>query len=159
MTQGTVLLLLSTYRLGMKTELSSRYSSLELSPTSRRAKRLADLMRLTGHGDPANARDLRRFADRYAFVTPDSIGNVAPTRAALFSWEISLINHACEPNATLQPSPDDDDRYNVVASRDIEQGEEITISYNYMKNRSGGRFKCKCQTCEAKSSRWQCVML
>jgi len=159
-TYGTVLLGHSLYKGSVTADLTARFA--QLGPRSSRRRRLADLMRLTGQGDPRKKADLRRFADRYSFADLQSGAGVvftssAPaTRGCLFSWEISLINHACEPNATLQLSPSHDERYNVVAVRDIAEGEEITISYNYQ----GKRFNCLCQKCAARKSKyWPCVVL
>ncbi|KAI3330398.1 hypothetical protein F4824DRAFT_344687 [Ustulina deusta] len=70
--------------------------------------------------------------------------------------EVARINHACKPNAFVRFSPTSFD-VKVVAFRDIEMGEEITISYipmNYpreKRRRDLGRwgFECKCSLCTA----------
>jgi SET domain-containing protein len=40
------------------------------------------------------------------------------------------INHGCDPNCTVEDRADDPDGFDVVASRPIEAGEEITFAYN-----------------------------
>ncbi|KAI0448600.1 hypothetical protein F5B21DRAFT_521571 [Xylaria acuta] len=70
--------------------------------------------------------------------------------------EVARINHACKPNAFVRFSPTSFD-VKVVAFRDIEIGEEITISYiptNHPREkrqrdlRRWG-FECKCSLCAA----------
>jgi len=47
----------------------------------------------------------------------------------LYSY-LPLLNHSCNPNAApLKQPQDQDDRTSVIAIRDINPGEEISISY------------------------------
>ncbi|KAJ2977726.1 hypothetical protein NUW58_g7723 [Xylaria curta] len=70
--------------------------------------------------------------------------------------EVARINHACKPNAFVRFSPTSFD-VKVVAFRDIEAGEEITISYIPMNHPREKRqrdlrrwgFECKCSLCTA----------
>ncbi|KAI3319475.1 SET domain-containing protein [Xylariaceae sp. AK1471] len=77
------------------------------------------------------------------------------THMALYP-EVSRINHACKPNAFVRFSPTSFD-VRVVAFRDINIGEEITISYiplNHPRDKRQNTlrrwgFKCKCSLCTA----------
>ncbi|KAI1200724.1 hypothetical protein F5X97DRAFT_340201 [Nemania serpens] len=70
--------------------------------------------------------------------------------------EVSRINHACRPNAFVRFSPTSFD-VKVVAFRDIEIGEEITISYIPLNHPREKRqhdlrrwgFDCNCSLCTA----------
>ena len=90
---------------------------------------------------------------------------VAVRLAALFPLT-ARINHSCEPCAEVKSEVFVDAHIDVVATRDIEEGEEITISYINI-GRSEGRkdrhrrmkelrsrylFECQCSRCANSSS-------
>lgn len=115
-----------------------------------------------GSGGPGG-KVLKKFADRYAFVDFGSVADAAAAAAAgakssyalLFSWHISLVNHACSPNATLKRAGGDaeGEEWLVVAERDIAAGEEVTVSYAYARRDGrGGNFTCLCDSCVGTNS-------
>jgi hypothetical protein len=72
----------------------------------------------------------------------------------------STINHSCVPSAEISKSADDTDgKLSVIATRDIKEGEEITISYRYFEESDGYSdrqkilksqylFNCDCSLCQ-----------
>jgi len=48
------------------------------------------------------------------------------------------LNHSCNPNSGIR------DKVIIVAMRDIERGEEITLDYSITEADRTGKLKCKC---------------
>jgi SET domain-containing protein len=74
----------------------------------------------------SKGESLRRCEQNNAFIftlndVQDLDGNVAWNPAR-------LINHSCAPNCEAEK---DDDRIWIIATRDIQAGEEITFNYGY----------------------------
>nr|CCC94158.1 conserved hypothetical protein [Trypanosoma congolense IL3000] len=96
---------------------------------------------------------------------------VLNTRRRVMCSAISLINHSCKPNAMLSFSFNKDDScekgeecIRVIALRDIEPGEEITVSYlpslllpKSLKDEQNG-FRCRCSFCTTKTALLEGVM-
>ncbi|KAI1171980.1 hypothetical protein F4777DRAFT_24389 [Nemania sp. FL0916] len=112
--------------------------------------------------DPGKVLALGRSSTRATDIMEDILGTNAfsytlggDTHMALYP-EISRINHACRPNAFVRFSPISFDA-KVVAFRNIEVGEEISISYIPLNHPREKRqrdlrrwgFECKCSLCSA----------
>jgi uncharacterized protein len=57
--------------------------------------------------------------------------------------DVDLVNHSCEPNGGMWGN------FKIVAMRNIEPGEEITIDYAMVENNPGYKLECLCgnETC------------
>ncbi|KAI8953046.1 hypothetical protein F4801DRAFT_598426 [Xylaria longipes] len=112
--------------------------------------------------DPDKVLSLGRSSTKAVDIMEDILGTNAfsytlggDSHMALYP-EVARINHACKPNAFVRFSPTSFD-VKVVAFRDIEIGEEITISYIPMNHPREKRqrdlrrwgFECKCSLCTA----------
>lgn len=62
------------------------------------------------------------------------------------------INHCCEPNCELVHEEIEKTFHTVFvyALKDIEKGLEVTVRYNWEKNKNGFGSTCKCVVCEKK---------
>ncbi|KAI0804252.1 hypothetical protein GGR55DRAFT_698915 [Xylaria sp. FL0064] len=112
--------------------------------------------------DPGKVLALGRSSTKAVDIMEDILGTNAfsytlgdDSHMALYP-EVARINHACKPNAFVRFSPTSFD-VKVVAFRDIEAGEEITISYIPLNHPREKRqrdlrrwgFECKCSLCTA----------
>ncbi|TGJ80851.1 hypothetical protein E0Z10_g7920 [Xylaria hypoxylon] len=112
--------------------------------------------------NPDKVLELGRSSTKAIDIMEDILGTNAfsytlggDSHMALYP-EVARINHACKPNAFVRFSATSFD-VKVVASRDIEIGEEITISYIPMNHPREKRqrdlrrwgFQCKCSLCTA----------
>ncbi|KAI0114404.1 hypothetical protein GGR51DRAFT_443269 [Nemania sp. FL0031] len=112
--------------------------------------------------NPDKVLELGRSSTKAIDIMEDILGTNAfsytlggDSHMALYP-EVSRINHACKPNAFVRFSPTSFD-VKVVAFRDIEIGEEISISYIPMNHPREKRqrdllrwgFECKCSLCAA----------
>jgi hypothetical protein len=86
---------------------------------------------------------------------------VAPEINALFPLT-ACCNHSCEPNAQIQSQVFDDSHIDVKALADIQQGEEVCISYvARLRNKFQRQkelqvrylFRCDCQRCSTADGR------
>ncbi|GAW24195.1 hypothetical protein ANO14919_137770 [Xylariales sp. No.14919] len=112
--------------------------------------------------DPDKVLGLGRSSAKAVDIVEDILGTNSfsytlggDSHMALYP-EVARINHACKPNAFVRFSATSFD-VKVVAFRDIEVGEEITISYIPMNHPRERRqrdlrrwgFECKCSLCTA----------
>ncbi|KAI1109858.1 hypothetical protein F5Y14DRAFT_455603 [Nemania sp. NC0429] len=112
--------------------------------------------------DPEKVLTLGRSSSKATDIIEDILGTNGfsyklgdESHIALYP-EVSRINHACRPNAFVRFSPTSFD-VKVVAFRDIEIGEEITISYIPLNHPREKRqrdlrrwgFECSCSLCTA----------
>ncbi|KAJ8105151.1 hypothetical protein ONZ43_g7540 [Nemania bipapillata] len=112
--------------------------------------------------DPDKVLDLSRSSSKAIDIMEDILGTNAfsytlgdDSHMALYP-EVARINHGCKPNAFVRFSPTSFD-VKVIAFRDIEVGEEITISYIPLNHPREKRqrdlrrwgFECKCSLCAA----------
>ncbi|GAP86997.1 putative mannose-6-phosphate isomerase-like protein [Rosellinia necatrix] len=112
--------------------------------------------------DPDKVLGLGRSSTKAVDIMEDILGTNSfsytlggDSHMALYP-EVARINHACKPNAFVRFSPTSFD-VKVVAFRDIEIGEEITISYIPLNHPREKRqrdlrrwgFECKCSLCTA----------
>lgn len=88
-------------------------------------------------------------------LTPDTANVFGTNGSTALYFEVSLINHACVPNAIFSPQ---DDHADVVALKPISKGQEIFISYNSLfdnlikRHRANALrlyygFECTCSAC------------
>ncbi len=86
------------------------------------------------NNDDTMAMDLGTFERLYLTMSNYCFGSVS-TEQYFMGQIISLVNHSCAPNAKLvlvhnsDDNSDDDPELTLVALRDIQPGEQITISY------------------------------
>ncbi|KAI1161549.1 hypothetical protein F5B18DRAFT_434874 [Nemania serpens] len=112
--------------------------------------------------DPEKVLTLGRSSAKAVDIMEDILGTNGfsytlgdDSHMALYP-EVSRINHACRPNAFVRFSPTSFD-VKVIAFRDIEIGEEITISYIPLNHPREKRqrdlrrwgFDCNCSLCTA----------
>ncbi|KAJ8127172.1 hypothetical protein O1611_g6465 [Lasiodiplodia mahajangana] len=112
--------------------------------------------------NPDKVLELSRSSTKAIDIMEDILGTNAfsytlggDSHMALYP-EVARINHGCKPNAFVRFSPTSFD-VKVVAFRDIEIGEEITISYIPLNHPREKRqrdlrrwgFECKCSLCAA----------
>jgi len=74
------------------------------------------------------------------------------------------MNHSCDPNSKQDVTDDiEDNNIAVIALKDIQKGEEITISYINLKNiekkerrkqlKIDYNFECNCKRCEEEDTK------
>lgn len=103
-------------------------------------KKGTDIVEYTGERIPVAVADAR--ATKYLFEIDDAWTVDGSARSNVARY----INHSCEPNAEAEI--DGDNRIFIIATRDIQRGEEITFDYGdeYFNEfiRPGG---CRCMRC------------
>ena len=62
---------------------------------------------------------------------------------AVYTFD-SVMNHHCDPSTHDKAHPDDPFKYDVIATRDIVAGEELTCNYNTFKWINENPFDCTC---------------
>ncbi len=78
-----------------------------------------------------------QIGERSHIELPADIDPLAASEAGLWRF----LNHSCSPSARFE-GPD------LLAARDVAEGEEITFNYNTTEYELAEPFRCQCGTCD-----------
>ncbi|MDI1355965.1 MAG: SET domain-containing protein [bacterium] len=78
------------------------------------------------------------YLPSYNHITPFTDG-----RYAVYTFD-SVMNHHCDPSTHDKAHQNDPFKYDVIAARKIEVGEELTCNYNTFKWINENPFDCSC---------------
>jgi SET domain-containing protein len=90
-------------------------------------------------GESLSVKEARRRAKAQRRIMIVEVSTRMAIDASLSSDPLRYTNHSCRPNAVLRISQG---RVELYAMRNIEAGEEITVSYG--ETHHEGRLRCRC---------------